>query len=500
MSLTPVEKKRVTELLGNTASIMSSCVARLHLASPDPNADMAKDDSVLHTFPSLSSNDWTYTNVLGALIFVIDREIDTFVFQIYDLETFELRFEYELYEDISYERLTAQFHCFEMEDCVAGFCFADPDEARKFLSKVNALKPSSKKSAPQNLLKKTNSGKGKKKGGWKRFRNWLGGGKSESNSERNFEIGEVTSVVHESHVGINADGSLDLQNIPSEWKVMFRRAGIRKKDLKDAATAKAVLNVIAETAVMQNPSAPVGDPTYEAMAAYARQMEEEKAAAEAQAQYERELEEYHRQLAEWEAEQARIAAAEEDMQSFDEADIPPPPPSDSQEEHAADAPPLPAMPHRDSRANMLRAAKRASQRSTVSSSSKQSQPAPAPPVKPKKPQSAAAAAAGGADFLKQGLLQVRLKAASVVNDRSTADVTGTRGRSKSREFLNFIKGGKQTLKKVDVKALPSLDKMNQRDKNSMMAKLQSVMKQRRAVMEESDDEEEDDDDGWSDDD
>ena len=255
MALRKSERQQIAELLGNTASIMSACVGRLHLASPDPDADMNKDDSVLHTFPSLSSREWTYTNVMGALIFVIDREIDTFVFQIYDLDTFELRFEYELYEDIGYRRLTEQFHCFEMEDCIAGFCFADPDEARKFLSKVNALKPSSKSSAPQNLLKKNGSGRAKKQGGWKRFRNWIAG-KGQEGKERHFEIGEVTSVVHESHVGIKADGSFDLKNIPPEWKVMFRAAGIRKKDLKDAATAKAILNAIGETLVASNAEVP----------------------------------------------------------------------------------------------------------------------------------------------------------------------------------------------------------------------------------------------------
>ena len=345
---------------------------------------------------------------MGALIFVIDREIDTFVFQIYDLYSFELRFEYELYEDISYKRLTEQFHCFEMEDCVAGFCFADPDEARKFLSKVNALKPSSKSTAPQNLLKKNGSGRAKKAGGWKRFRNWIAG-KPQDGKERHFEIGEVTSVVHESHVGIKADGSFDLKNIPPEWKVMFRAAGIRKKDLKDAATAKAILNAIGETLVATGgasgggggSAAPVGDPTYDAMAAYAKQMEEEKAAAAAQAEYERQLEEYHRQLAAWEAEQAEAARvlAEQEAAELNAADIPPPPPMASHSS-AEDAPPLPAMPHRDSRAEMLMAAKRASMKIAA-------KPAPAPPPKPKL--GAAAAAAGGADFLKQGLLNVRLE-------------------------------------------------------------------------------------------
>lgn len=44
-------------------------------------------------------------------------------------------------------------------------------------------------------------------------------------------IGDVTSYVHESHVGVSSDGSFDLKNIPSEWKTMFKASGIKKKDL-----------------------------------------------------------------------------------------------------------------------------------------------------------------------------------------------------------------------------------------------------------------------------
>jgi hypothetical protein len=36
----------------------------------------------------------------------------------------ELRFEYELYEDIEYKALDVQFHAFEMDDCVGGFSFS----------------------------------------------------------------------------------------------------------------------------------------------------------------------------------------------------------------------------------------------------------------------------------------------------------------------------------------------------------------------------------------
>jgi hypothetical protein len=40
-----------------------------------------------------------------------------------------------------------------------------------------------------------------------------------------------TNFKHESHLGWNADGSYDLVNIPKEWKAIFHRAGLTKKDL-----------------------------------------------------------------------------------------------------------------------------------------------------------------------------------------------------------------------------------------------------------------------------
>lgn len=236
---------------------------------------------VLNTFKGLNDRDWTYTNVMGACALVIDRTLDTFLFRIYDLESMELRFEYELYEDIDYKSIDEKFHVFEMDDCMAvsvsffvgfsgvvanfnqGFAFANKDEAPKFLNKVTALKPSAKNREAVDALK--GKGKEKKKGGL------FGGSKKEA--QKPMQIGGVTNVIHNQHIGINADGTFDLNNISPEWKAMFRyvlafskkkhthtqqltkktnksrnirQAGIKKKDLENPEVAKAIITTIAE--------------------------------------------------------------------------------------------------------------------------------------------------------------------------------------------------------------------------------------------------------------
>ena len=146
-------------------------LARLHLASPDPRkmAARRKDpESILNQFPTLSNSEWTYADVVGGLCLVIDREMQTVVFQIYNIDTSDIRFEYELYEDINYMQLNSRFHCFEMEDCVAGFHFSSEEVAEKFFSKVDALKPrgpndKKKKGKKAKKAKYSRKSKGRKK-------------------------------------------------------------------------------------------------------------------------------------------------------------------------------------------------------------------------------------------------------------------------------------------------------------------------------------------------
>ncbi len=71
------------------------------------------------------------------------------------------------------------------------------------------------------------------------------------------KIGSVTSYVHESHVGVASDGSFDLQNIPSDWKTMFKANGIKKKDLKkNPELANKMLKIMEESGGVPPPTPP----------------------------------------------------------------------------------------------------------------------------------------------------------------------------------------------------------------------------------------------------
>jgi len=142
-----------------------------------------------------------------------------------------MRFEFELYEDIEYKALDAQFHSFEMEDCVGGFSFCNKEEAPKFMSKVTALKPSAKDNAVDAL-------KGQNKGGglFSSFR-------TKEKKPVAPQVSSVVQVVHTQHIGINPDGTFDLNNISPEWKQLFRQAGIKKKDLANPEVAKVEISL-----------------------------------------------------------------------------------------------------------------------------------------------------------------------------------------------------------------------------------------------------------------
>ncbi|KAH9258185.1 hypothetical protein BASA81_003769 [Batrachochytrium salamandrivorans] len=236
MSLLDHEKSALAKKVGSTASIIITSVVRFYLASPNPKAKKNDPNSVIKNFPDISDRQWKFTNVVGALVLLVDRTLDTFLFRIYDLEgEHELRFEYELYEDIEYKALDVQFHAFEMDDCVGGFSFANKEEAPKFLSKVNALKPTSKGGAVDAL-------KGKKKPAASGGGGGLFGKKPKPKPV--MEVSAVINVTHTQHVGVGADGGFDLNNISPEWKALFKQAGIRKKDLANPETAQAIADTI----------------------------------------------------------------------------------------------------------------------------------------------------------------------------------------------------------------------------------------------------------------
>jgi hypothetical protein len=335
MAISEQELNQIYRNLGSTASVVSSAVARLYLASPDPRLSPSDPSSLLSSYPTLSENQWTYSHVYGGLVFVIDRAHQTCLFQIYDLENFSLRFEYELYYDIEYVALDSMFHSFEMEGCVAGFSFSSENDAVMFDSKVKALLPSSSASAPMNVLGSmavtpygsamagSIFGGGKKKAGFAgklfgSFANLTGASHSKetnNGSNRAMEISPVLAVSHNEHVGLNADGTFVMENLTDDWKRFFKGAGIRKKDLRDPAFVQTIRGVMTEQGIsLQEPPRNVPREqlsvayTPEQMRAYDVYMQELAEYEEALAEYEKQMEEEANlvKMAQWEKENAAI--------------------------------------------------------------------------------------------------------------------------------------------------------------------------------------------------
>ena len=87
------ELKKIRATLGNTSTILSSTVARLYIAPDGVN--------------------WEYTGLVGALLFLVDRRYNAFLFQMYEIDTVDLLWETELYYGLNYESIAPHFHCFE---------------------------------------------------------------------------------------------------------------------------------------------------------------------------------------------------------------------------------------------------------------------------------------------------------------------------------------------------------------------------------------------------
>eukprot|EP00948_MAST-09A_sp_MAST-9A-sp1_P001874 g1874.t1 len=241
--LHPDEMQRFRDYLGNMRSILAHAVVQLYKASPDPTK-------------------WTYTNLMGALLLTCDRKMGAFYFHLLDLESSvpKMLYQFELYEDLvdTYKELTPYFHSFEADDCVCGFNFASEAEAQRFRARVMVHCPTSagKNNTPGHLRRNTNSqhvgsrsadlssrGGSKKKGKWN-FMNFFSTSSRRKADE--MEISGVISVTHQSHIGFNADGTFELNNIPPEWKIIFKAAGVRKKDFKDKEKAAQIMQIIQE--------------------------------------------------------------------------------------------------------------------------------------------------------------------------------------------------------------------------------------------------------------
>jgi Wiskott-Aldrich syndrome protein len=80
----------------------------------------------------------------------------------------------------------------------------------------------------------------KKKGFFSKFKEALFG----EEEQQEIVLSGPRGFRHESHIGWDPNQGFEIRNIPPQWKALFQAAGVKKSELRDAETAKFMMNVI----------------------------------------------------------------------------------------------------------------------------------------------------------------------------------------------------------------------------------------------------------------
>lgn len=229
----------------------------------------------------LRGDHWTCQGPEGALLLLKDGNLGGLFFRLVTLTAGRVVWEHEVYFDFEYRLDAAFFHSFESDDGhQIGFLFASDREANDFaqvvyqkseilqISSTTASRRgtiSSPKNSREGSIKSVSSAE--KLDGSKAGSRFLGLFRRKehkdkdrdtdrdtdkgNNSKKNKkgltadDIGDPTDFRHLAHIGFNqATGAFDVQNIPSEWKDIFQKAGITNAQLENKETAAFIANFV----------------------------------------------------------------------------------------------------------------------------------------------------------------------------------------------------------------------------------------------------------------
>ncbi|KAH9252043.1 hypothetical protein BASA81_010025 [Batrachochytrium salamandrivorans] len=250
MSLSLVTKAfegEITKKLGGKTSVLGNAI------------------SVAKLFVSVG-HEWKDTEIMGALVFCQDRETKCQFVRIYDLKSLALRFQAEVSYEPVYQVESEFFHTLELENIVVGFMHSHGTvmpssvpsqssitEAKRFASAITRFSQGQQelKEAKQLFQASAPQQGGRRRGSsaWNMFKSTIGmGGEQKPGQGASSVVGTPMNFVHVSHVGINPDGTMDVNQCPAEWKQHLKDAGVKKKDMLNPEFNKQVvktLNVLA---------------------------------------------------------------------------------------------------------------------------------------------------------------------------------------------------------------------------------------------------------------
>jgi hypothetical protein len=265
---------RVVQRACADADVIAGAACRVVLASPSPS-------------------EWRECGVEGVLLLTYSAGEDVYAFRVYEVPSLALRLEWELYEDLRYladpwggaegpeaagaagggfGSARGRFHVLELEDYMAGFLFASRRSAEAFAEAVAVNGPRSEDDSGRDvLLDFRASATGPSTVSVARGAATRGSRVARERAERERVVreagdaparpaeivGEAEGVgsgggaetadkaLGDQEVGVDETGGLDASHgLPSSLQDLVDKAGLSFADLRDSATAAALLDTL----------------------------------------------------------------------------------------------------------------------------------------------------------------------------------------------------------------------------------------------------------------
>ncbi|CDW79346.1 neural wiskott-aldrich syndrome protein [Stylonychia lemnae] len=159
----------------------------------------------------------------GALCIVADRKMHSKYLRLYDMNTCDLLFQTEMYLNFNqkYKELSDYFHYFPLEKVNIGIQFANVHDASVFRNLI--LQYSIKSENVADTVKEQKSKLG----------------------NQNYDITRPLLFERKEHAGWDpVTQTFILNEVPKEIKILLKKAGFKKKDLKKKETALAIYEVL----------------------------------------------------------------------------------------------------------------------------------------------------------------------------------------------------------------------------------------------------------------
>jgi len=227
-----LEKKKILAILGSNREMYKMCSAKIYTSSREGES-------------------WLYSDLEGFLCFVLDYNIKTRFFVMFDPTTYERLFQFELYNNFEreYQKLADDFFCFEVGNGFIGFKFDDSKEASELHDIIKKFNDFLVDNLFDANLKSNNVYNFKKQeiivSYLEIIKEKFSAAKNKFNEdyiEDGMEIRKPRYFELLNNIAFDREKKeFKIGKLPQEFKNMFKNIGIKKSDIKDP---KSALNII----------------------------------------------------------------------------------------------------------------------------------------------------------------------------------------------------------------------------------------------------------------